>query len=183
MNGLTNQYGFHTLPEAEPPLGVYGEAFLNGGTGLWWYSKWKLPVSGCSGSLRPAVFSFYRYFLIQFSNSADTHVDLADFIPGGIVHNSGSRKIKNFLEFFDGFLSLWAVNTVCRPLPQTVFTAQRLVRIGCRTLGREAWAILLSCSCICITFSPLEPTVRLAPGQELGIPLIWVAELMYMLSP
>ena len=29
----------------------------------------------------------------------------------------------------------------------------------------------------------LEPTVRLAPGQELGIPLIWVAELMYMLSP
>lgn len=54
---------------------------------------------------------FFRY-LTKLCDAGHADIDLLDFIPGAIVHNTGHRKIENILKNFHRLLCIFSVNTI-----------------------------------------------------------------------
>lgn len=51
-------------------------------------------------------------FLLKLGDSGDTYVDFLNFVPGGIVYDSGFRQPENVLEFSHASLSLRAIYAI-----------------------------------------------------------------------
>lgn len=49
---------------------------------------------------------------VRFGYLTDTHINLGDFIPGGIIYNAGLRQIEDALEGSHGIGSALAVDPI-----------------------------------------------------------------------
>lgn len=104
---------------------------------------------------------------IRLRNTCHPHINIRDFKPCRIIHDSGLRKIKYLLERPDSLRSTGAIDSV---------GCQRRNR---RIISGDPVQLLLQLT----DFSPEEPIVRSYPGQEEGTPEIISAELIYISLP
>ena len=67
--------------------------------------------SGCSSGLRHTHVTSHL-LRIRFRNACHTHINIRDFKPSGIIHDSGLWKIKYLLEYPDSLRSAGAIDAI-----------------------------------------------------------------------